>query len=79
MLHKPTGKSEIKRGYEEVQSQIWVAQYLRSLFVMYYGKNYTKDIAMAIQHRYYDVKYQLYDNLPDLLPMFQSNIISFPK
>ena len=55
--------------------QLWVAQYIRSLFVVYSGGNYMTSIAIKIQYRYYYVKYQLYDNLPDLLPIVQYNVI----
>ena len=59
--------------------QLWVAQYARILFLVYAGTKYMTNTAIMIQHIYYCVKYQLYDQLPDFLPVGQSNVISWPK
>ena len=57
----------------------WVAQYVRSLFPMYYGTKDITNITIMIQHIYYYVKYQLYDHLTDFVPIVQSNVISCPR
>ena len=50
--------------------QLRVAQYMRRLFVIYAGTKDMKNIAITIQHIYYCVKYQLYNNFPDFYPLF---------
>ena len=45
--------------------------------MIYAGTNDMTNIEITIQHRYYYIKYKLYDHLPDFLPVFQSNLISW--
>ena len=67
------------RSRRSANFQLWSAQHVRILFVMYSGTKDVTNISMTIQHIYYYVEYQLYDHFTNFLPTVQSNVTYCPK